>query len=177
MRIRHGSSTPHNPADPQQQPDAPRYLSNLSEDMKRKVTPNHSGGQFTSTGLYAQLWRKVVGSLLPSSVSRIWTDPAITWYQAMLALKGQLYTNKLAYRYSRAKSDICPTCKSEPDSVGHLLGGCKEKSCKAITIQRHNEGVRICHKAITRSSTFRGCYCVMDACASTSLPPARCRQH
>lgn len=163
---------PPNLADPK--PMTSLYLSNLSEDIKRKVTPHHSGGQFTTTGLYAQLWNKAIGSLLPSSVSRIWTDPAITWYQATLALKarwGQLYTNKLAHRYGRAKSDLCPTCKSEPDSVGHLLGGCKEKSCKAITIERHNVGVRICHRAITRSSTFGGCYCVMDACSSTSLPP------
>ena len=39
-----------------------------------------------------------------------------------------------------------------------------------MTIQRHNEGVRICHKAITRSSKFGGCYCVMDACPSDNKP-------
>ena len=164
---------PQNPKDTDE-PIAPRYLSNLSEDIKRKVTPHHSGGQFTSTGLFAQLWHNSVDSLLPSSISSIWSDPKITWYQATLALKarwGQLYTNRLAHRYGRVKNDTCPACKSEPDSIGHLLGGCKEATCKAMTIQRHNEGVRICHKTITRSSTFGGCYCIMDACPSNNLPP------
>ena len=66
---------------------------------------------------------------------------------ATLAFKarwGQLYTNKLAFRYGRAKDHLCLACRTEPDSIGHLLGGCQEATCKAMTIQRHNEGMRQC---------------------------------
>jgi len=58
---------------------SPQYLSNLSEDIKRKVTPHHSGGLSTSTGLYAQLWHAASNALLPSSISRIWTDKGIDY--------------------------------------------------------------------------------------------------
>ena len=53
---------------------------------------------------------------------------------------------------------------------GHLLGSCQDVTCKAMTIQRHNEEVRICHKAITRPGKFGGYYCVMDACSSDIKP-------
>ena len=43
------------PSGPHDPPHPPQYLSNLSEDIKRKVTPHHSGGLSTSNGLYAQL--------------------------------------------------------------------------------------------------------------------------
>ena len=59
-----------------QSPSIP-YLSNLSKDIKRNVTPHHSGGLSTSTGLYAQLWLAATNTLLPSSISRIWTDTRI----------------------------------------------------------------------------------------------------
>ena len=162
-----------NPVAHAHNPQEPSYVSNLTEDIKRKITPHHSGGQYTTSGLYAALWHSCVGGLHPQSLSQIWSDNHITWYQAILAFKarwGQLYNNKLAFRYKKAPNPLCPVCKNEPDSVGHLLGGCKEPSCKAMAIQRHNEAVRILQKAITKSSSFGGCYCVMDACPKGSMP-------
>jgi ribonuclease HI len=152
----------------------PRYLSNLTQDPKQKITPKHSGGQFTATGIYAQLWNNVIDTLNPSSISRIWTDAKITWYQAILAQKarwGQLYTNKLAFRYGHVKNDLCPCCKMKADSIGHMLGGCEASECKAITIERHNEAARIIHRTITKYSKFGGCFCILDACPASNLPP------
>ena len=159
---------------PPGRPAEPFYVSNLTEDIKRKITPQHSGGQYTTTGLYATLWHSCVGCLHPPSLSHIWTDNQTTWYQAVLAFKarwGQLYNNKLAYRYGKAPNPLCPSCKTEPDSVGHMLGGCQEPTCKAMAIQRHNEAVRIIQKSVTKSGPFGGCYCIMDACPAGSLPP------
>ena len=39
-----------------------------------------------------------------------------------------------------------------------------------MSIQRHNEAVRISHKAIIRSSMIGGCYCAMDACPADRMP-------
>ena len=36
---------------------------------------------------------------------------------------------------------LCLFCK-QPDSVGHLLGGCMHKDMKTITIKRHNAAGR-----------------------------------
>ena len=58
--------------------------------------------------------------------------------KAIVAFKarwGQLYNNKLAFRYRKAPNPLCPACKTDTDSVGHLLGGCQEPSCKAMAIQ------------------------------------------
>ena len=154
-------------------PTEPYYVSNLTEDIKRKITPSHSGGNFTTTGCYANLWHAAVDNLHPKSISRLWSDSQISWYQATLAFKarwGQLYNNKLAFRYGRAPDPMCPICRKEPDSVGHLLGGCQDPTCKAMAILRHNEAVRILHRTISKSSRFGGCYCVMDACPAAALP-------
>ena len=36
--------------------------------------------------------------------------------------------------------------------------------------ERHNEAVRTLQKTITRTSTFGGCYFIMDACPSNLMP-------
>ena len=161
------------PSHPRPPTSDPYYVSNLTEDIKRKITPSHSGGQYSKSGCYANLWHATVDTLHPNSVSRLWSDNQISWYQATLAFKarwGQLYTNKLAFRYGRAPDPMCPICKKAPDSVGHLLGGCQDPTCKAMAILRHNEAVRILQRTISKSSRFGGCYCVMDACPAAALP-------
>ena len=63
----------------------------------------------------------------------------------------------------------CPLC-GEPDSVGHLLGGCTHRECVAMKIERHNAAVRMVQDTITCSSRHGGCYTIMDACPANNLP-------
>ena len=148
------------------------FVSSLTIGTKTLLTAALSGGGPVG-GVYAQAWAATIPSLNPHSISQIWTDNHITWVQAIYTLKarwGQLFNQKLAFRYGLAPNPNCLRC-GQPDSVGHMLGGCQEKSCKAITIERHNKSVRIITDTITRSSKFGGCFTVMDACPSTQLPP------
>ena len=148
------------------------FVSSLTIGSKTLLTTALSGGGLAG-GVYAQAWAATVSTLNPHSISQIWTDNQITWGQAIYTLKarwGQLFNQKLAFRYGLAPNPNCPRC-GQPDSVGHMLGGCQEKSCKAITIERHNKAVRIITDTITKSSKFGGCFTVMDACPSTQLPP------
>ena len=64
----------------------------------------------------------------------------------MAILFGSL-ESRLLYRLSQ----YC-TQGTQIPSATSLIGGCREATCKAMTIQRHNEGERICHKTEPRSS-------------------------
>ena len=149
-----------------------QYVSSLTDGVKRIVTPLHSGGQFTKAGIYATAWNAIAPAMHRPSCSQTWTDAQITWRQSMLAFKarwGQLWNQKLAHRYGRAPTPNCPLC-GEPDSVGHLLGGCTHRECVAMKIERHNAAVRMVHDTITRNSKQGGCYTIMDACPANNLP-------
>ena len=84
----------------------------------------------------------------------------------MLARWGMLYNQKLAHRYGRAPNDQCPRC-GQPDSVGHLLGGCIET--QALRTARHDQAVKIIHKAISKNA-LAGRFTIMDAGAEADLP-------
>ena len=47
-------------------------------------------------------------------------------------------------RVTRGK---CPMCQ-EPDSAGHILGGCLHQYPEGMIIKRHNEAVCELHKSI-----------------------------
>ena len=49
----------------------------------------------------------------------------------------------MAYRKGQPKAthDRCPLC-NQPDSAGHLLGGCSHKEMQALYIARHDKAMR-----------------------------------
>ncbi len=88
--------------------------------------------------------------------------------RTMKARWGLLWNQKLAYRWKLAPSPNCPLCH-QPDSVGHLLGGCTHKDAKAMKIARHDQSVKLIQKAIALGDCG-GHYMVMDAGAVGDLP-------
>ena len=96
-------------------------------------------------------------------------DPGVTWAQkhhTMLARWGMLWNQKLAHRYGKAPHDNCPRC-GQPDSVGHLLGGCTET--QGLRTARHDQAVKIIQRAISKSA-LKGQFTIMDAGAAADLP-------
>lgn len=62
----------------------------------------------------------------------------------------------------------CLLC-GEPDSCGHLAGGCKHRIMRTLYIWRHDKAVRMIHKWIRRHARHGGAYAIMDACKAANL--------
>ena len=158
---------PREPADD----DAPRrFVSSLSKGVKKIAKAVASAGQFAQTGVYAQAWTAALPTLDRASCGGMFTDPGITWRQVTLTMKarwGQLWNRKLAFRYKMAKSPACPLC-GEPDSTGHLLGGCNHKMSQALRVARHDGAVKILHGVLQKRMGAWATF--MDAGTQADLP-------
>jgi ribonuclease HI/exonuclease III len=153
------------------EPPPRQYVSNLSEGVKRIVTPAHSGGDTAHLGIYAHAWRMALPTLHRPSSFSMWKNSHVTHRQRVLVMKarwGQMYNRKIAFRIGKVASDACPLC-GQPDSTGHLLGGCQHADVKAMAISRHDQAVKLIQKAI-RLSPLGGFYTIMDAGAAKTLP-------
>lgn len=64
---------------------------------------------------------------------------------------GLIYTAKLAHRYGRSPSAMCPLCH-QPDSQSHLLGGCSHPQMRDLYMSRHHHASRLIAIALTRNS-------------------------
>ena len=160
--------------DPSPDDEAPgplRYFSSLRDGIKKTIGPKASGGATANTGIYGCAWEKAIPTLhLPSSFN-FWKDNQITQCLKTLTFKamwGYLWNNKLAFRYSMAKSPNCPLC-GEPDSTGHMLGGCLHPEAQAMTIARHDGAVKIIQKPMN-TSNLGGFYTTMDVGKASDLP-------
>ena len=150
------------------------YLSNLNSAAKQMLLPLWSAGSFSCKGVYAEAWNKALPSLDKASSAYFWTAPNVTYKQRRLTFAarwGLLWNRKLAFRFKRASSPNCPLC-GNPDSTGHLLGGCSHPDTIAMRIARHDEAVRILQSAIEKapSRDHRTMYTIMDAGPATNLP-------
>jgi ribonuclease HI len=147
----------------------PRYLSNLGKAARTAVAPTAAAGPFQDKGLYATLWTKARPTHDGETSGSFLRDPGVTWAQkrkTMLARWGLLWNQKLAHRYGKAPTDSCPQC-GQPDSVGHLLGGCDET--QGIRTARHDQAVKIIQRAISKGA-LQGRFTIMDAGAAEDLP-------
>jgi hypothetical protein len=130
-----------------------------------------SAGQFAQNGIYAKAWDETLPTLDKAASCHMFCDHDITWKQVTLTMKarwGQLWNRKLAHRYGMAASDSCPMC-GQPDSVGHMLGGCSHPHPQALRIARHDGAVRLLQTAISKGR-MAGAFTIMDAGRQTDLP-------
>lgn len=74
---------------------------------------------------------------------------ALSDYDVTQVIKGQLNiltTGVKLARYTGASqqpvSAMCPHCNTEPETQGHMLGGCTAAPVTAILVQRHNQMLR-----------------------------------
>jgi hypothetical protein len=141
-------------------------------DIKAAVAMAAPAGLADTSGVYATAWQAQYNTLDLQASTRC-NRPGGCSHQErsnmMRAWWGMLWNNKLAKRYRKSPTDACPLCK-QPDSCGHILGGCMHKQMKAAYISRHNKAVQTIYKAITMGNNGRYCM-VMDAGPADKLPP------
>jgi len=149
----------------------PRYVSSLRDGVKKLIAQKYSGGATANTGIYDTAWAESIPSMHKPSSFHFWKDSQIPHRLKKLTIKarwGHLWNRKLAHRYGLAPNPNCPMC-GQPDSTGHLLGGCHHPEARGITILRHDQAVGMIQKTISTSS-LGGFYTVMDAGAASNLP-------
>jgi ribonuclease HI len=141
-----------------------RAVSNLGRGLKQAVRAATKLG-FSRRTTYVQAWEDTYADpegAHPQSSNAFWTKaPHGTRRLVLKARSGTLYNQKLALLYKRATTDCCPLC-GQPDSVGHILGGCRHRTMKGHYISRHDKAVRMIHKALQKSSQG-GFYSIVDA--------------
>ena len=125
--------------------------------MKNLLRPTLAIGYAKET-LYGEAWRRTTQYAIGSTSNHFWKDtssPVVT--QVLKYRFGQLWNMKLAYLQQRPylpgwpmpKSTRCPHC-GQPDSGGHILGGCEHRVMKSLYISRHDETMRKILRAINK---------------------------
>ena len=159
---------------------APEYraVSNLRTALKEAVRPATRQGYSNTESIYSKAWAETYQpeGARPDTSNAMWTSKRVPHAALALTLKaryGLLWNMKLARRYRRpylqtkhttlpfSQTDACPLCR-QPDSCGHILGGCQHRAMKGLYITRHDEAVRKTVKAI-RAGSLGGSFCIMDA--------------
>jgi ribonuclease HI len=148
-----------------------RYVSSLRDGIKKSISQETSGGATANTGIYDTSWSEAIPAMHKPSSFNFWKDSQIPHRLKKLTFKarwGHLWNRKLAHRYGLAPNPNCPMC-GQPDSTGHLLGGCQHPEARGITILRHDQAVAMIQKTISTSS-MGGYFTIMDAGAASDLP-------
>jgi hypothetical protein len=136
--------------------------------------------------VYASAWAATYDhpeGALPEESNVMWKAQEVQPAALRTALRfrfGSFYNAKLARRYGqpymrlqkgvpgRGVSDgNCPLC-GNPDSNGHILGGCRHSQMQAMYVARHDKAVRSIHKTLLRNAGGAA-YTVMDACREEEL--------
>ena len=120
---------PHHTQDAVEQADPvarPQPLTDMNASL-RKICHGiyHMGTANTATTYYAAA--QAAAGMIDMAVSnKFLTARTITPYESTNVLKlrsGNLYNNKLAHRYGRSTTSMCPLCKQQ-DGGYHLASGC-----------------------------------------------------
>ncbi len=176
-------------ADPTRQDDVGLFQANdLRKGLKGIVKPRCSKG-FSNQTIYVTAWAATVPYMLGDISNQFWSTPRVTASMVTMLLKyrfGQLWNMKIAYRQQRPyfpglgppQSDRCPHC-GQPDSGGHILGGCMKPTFKAMYIHRHDPAMRLILKAISKGN-HGGYHTIADYWRADSLKtwgstPRECR--
>ena len=136
-------------------------LSNLCDDIKSVAGDLHNKGFSNQDTIYNKSWSSAQKDILQGHSNKFWAKPGdIKTKMIINTLKyryGQLWNKKKAYlqhsRYPNPKTSKpatnmqCPLC-TEPDSGGHMLGGCLHPEMKKAYISRHDTALRTVLKAI-----------------------------
>ena len=130
-------------------------VNDLRRGMKALIRPIMATGYAKPT-IYGEAWKAASKYILGDASNHFWksaTMPAIT--QVLRYRYGQLWNTKLAFvqrrtylpGYPLPRSDRCPHCR-QPDSGGHILGGCGHRVMKSLYISHHDGAMRKILKAI-----------------------------
>ncbi len=146
-------SSPEAREDDTTMPD--QQVNDLRKGLKALVRPKLATGYAKQT-IYGEAWRAVSAHMLGEASNYFWKSATMPVVSQVLKYRfGQLWNMKLAYRMGRPylpgwpmpRSANCPHCH-QPDSGGHILGGCGHTIMKALYISRHDEAMRKVLRAI-----------------------------
>jgi hypothetical protein len=68
-----------------------------------------------------------------------------------------------------ATNHVCPICKRDEDSCGHMLGGCQHTLIKGLVIKRHDNTVKHI-RSLLYLSQFQHAFTIMDASGEKEKP-------
>ncbi len=146
-------SSPEAREDDTTMPD--QQVNDLRKGLKALIRPKLATGYAKQT-IYGEAWRAVSAHMLGEASNYFWKSATMPVVSQVLKYRfGQLWNMKLAYRMGRPylpgwpmpRSANCPHCH-QPDSGGHILGGCGHTTMKALYISRHDEAMRKVLQAI-----------------------------
>ena len=154
----------------QDSPAVTWQVGNLSHDVKKTVAPVCQTG-LTNNTIYTRAWEELEQYIMKEPSNVFFHSTSVTFQQKKNTLKaryGALWNKKLAYRFksayieggSVARNAKSPLCK-EPDSTGHILGGCTHQEVKKVYIARHDEAMRLIMKEIQKGG-MGSYYCTAD---------------
>ena len=132
-------------------------VNDLRKGMKALIRPLMATGYAKQT-IYTEAWKATNKYALGDVSNQFWKSAAMPVITQVLKYRfGQLWNMKLAYLQRRPylpgfpmpRSDRCPHCH-QPDSGGHILGGCGHSIMKSLYISRHDEAMRKVLKAINQ---------------------------
>ena len=161
----------HSQEDPNGKAETGVFQANdLRRGLKNIVRPKVARG-FSHNTLYGAAWKVASQQCLGDISNHFWNVAGVTSSTITMLLKyrfGQLWNMKIAFRQQRPylpglglpRSALCPHCK-QPDSGGHILGGCKLPPFNAMYIKRHDSALRIVLKAIMKGA-HGGFYTIAD---------------
>ena len=145
----------------------------------RKVVSNLGKGLKSTVGKSTKLGKSNQASYYVQSTQAMYTDPfgahpqASNAYlgsrkcthsgkcQTLKARMGVLFTQARAKMMGMSHTDACPLC-GEPDSIGHLLGGCSHNTMGPLYISRHDQAVIQLYRALQKG-TDGGSFTIIDA--------------
>ncbi len=143
-----------------------RQANDLNRGITSLLAASTFGGYSHSTKS-TECWWEAAPDLCPRASNATTQRGSVHkhWKRVFDYRYWQLWHAGLAHRYKRPMKSsflnaegkaMCPICKQEPDSGGHILGGCKAEPYHSCYIKWHNESVQLIGEAIQHERNGHG---------------------
>ena len=130
----------HHPAEEGEEgaPRRPSPVPDLNQSLSKICHKKYHMGSSKTDTIYYAAAKAMAQEFDQQASHRFMTMTTVTAREVTNVLKlrtGNLYTNKLAFRYGHSPTNKCPLCH-QPDGGYHLASGCP--SLLGLTTARHN---------------------------------------
>ena len=96
-------------------------VENVEDTIIWKLTPN---GEYSAASAYKAQFFGAEASNMKSLVWKVWAPPKVKFF-AWLALRKRLWTSDRLARRGWPNCGLCPLCNRVPETITHLLLGCR----------------------------------------------------
>jgi hypothetical protein len=94
---------------------------NIDDDIEWKLTTN---GEYSAKSAYEIQFLGSILSNMNKSVWKAWAPPKVKFF-AWLAIQDRLWTAERLEKRGWPNCGLCVMCKQAPESISHLLVGCR----------------------------------------------------